>query len=387
MIEAVLPATGPILHHRTTYGSRYSTAVLSKTAALAGLPFLRYHCSPHYPPVADGRESIPGAWKFSSIMLRFFPHTTDQTASGSPAYALSILRINYEYFLTGLVEILYTPKQQLVLLVCEGKDAGAFHVTENGTTQIDLPEISTLWAEGEGRIRFINLPRVALRAARQVLEWSPPAQSIRADNREVVQDYIQTCQSQRANGLFHLIWPRSEGYLSMRDGKILQTDSVFSTPSNTETGSHCLAQILGNLDSPARISFLEAKPATTSNQQQTLRIALRDFLEGILSQYLTATGPGQIKALVNDLNTAMRSQSWYLHIEGNRVQDTHVFADVHSAANAYQTLIKHLAIHMYNSLGIRQAQTLLTVAFQSLEAPLQQTIQKYALLPAVVNTH
>jgi len=386
MIEVTLPEASSILHHRKTGGGRYSTAVLPKTDTLAGLPILRYHCSPHYPPAIAGRESIAVNGRHSSTMLRFFPHTTDQTTSGSPTYAQSILRINYEYFLTGLVEIDYMSKQQLVLLVCEGKDAGAFHVTENRTTQIDPTEISTLWAEGEGRIRFINLPRVALRAARQVLEWSPPAQSIRADNREIVRDYIQTCQSQRATGLFHLIWPRSEGYLSMRDGKILQTDSVFSTPSNTETGSHCLAEILGNVDSPARISFLEAIPATASDQQQTLRIALRDLLEGILSQYASATGPGQTKALVNDLNNVIRAQSWYLHIERDQLLDTHIFADVHSAANAYQTLIKHLAIHMYNSLGIRQAQTLLKDAFQYLEAPLQQIIQKYALLPAVVNT-
>lgn len=340
-----------------------------------------------YPPVFARHESTSITGQYLSTMLRFFPHTTDRTASGSPTYAQNILRINYEYFLTGLVEIDYMPKQQLVLLVCEGKDAGAFHVTENGTTQTDPSEISSLWAVGEGRIRFITLPRVALRAARQVLEWSPPAQSIRADNREVVQDYIQTCQSQHANGLFHLIWPRSEGYLSMRYGKILQTDSVFSTPTNTETGNHCLAQILNNADSPVRISFLEAKPVTISNQQQTLRIAMRDLLEGILSTYATAAGPGQTKALVNDLNHAMRAQSWYLHIEGDRLLDTHVFADVHSAVNAYQTLTKNMAIHLYNSMGIKQAQSLLTDAFQSLEAPLQQIIQKYALLPAVVNTN
>ena len=387
MIEATSPKSSSILPHRKSAGGRYSTAILPKIGTLAGLPVLRYHCSPHYPPAIAGCESIPVNGRNSFTMLKFFPHTTDQTASGSPTYALNILRINYEYFLTGLVEIDYTPKKQLVLLVCEGKDAGAFHVTETRTTQIDPSEISTLWTEGEGRIRFINLPRVALRAARQLLEWSPPAQSLRAENREIVQDYIQTCQSQRSTGLFHLIWPRSEGYLSMRDGNILQTDSVFSTPSNTEAGSHCLAQILENLDSPARISYLESKPSTASDQQQTLRIALTDFLEGILSQYASATGPGQTKAMVIDLNNAMRAQSWYLHIERDQLLDTHVFADVYSAANAYQTLIKHLAIHMYNSMGIRQAQKLLKYAFQSLEGSLQQIIQKYALLPTVINTN
>ena len=318
-------------------------------------------------------------------MIRFFPHATDHTASGSSAYAQSILRINYQYFLTGLVEIQYAAEQQLILLVCEGKDAGAFHVSENGCKQIDPPGIPDFWKNGDGSIRSINLPRVALRAARQVLEWSPPAQAIRADSRNLLQDYIQTCQDQRANGLFHFLWPRSEGYLAMRFGQLLPMDTVFSDPSGPDTGSDCLAQILHNLDSPARISFLEARPDSTSYQQQTLRFALGDLLREILHKYSEQLGPGQVKTLVSDLNNVMRTQSWYLQIVENQLQDTHVFTDVQSAVDAYQILIKHLAVHMYNALGTKHTQTLLTNSIHPLKSDIQQTIQKYALLPAVAN--
>jgi hypothetical protein len=318
-------------------------------------------------------------------MIRFFPHATDNIASGSPAYGQRILRINYQYFLTGLVEIQFAPEQQLVLLVCEGKDAGAFHVSENGCKEVDPPGIPQLWKKGEASIRSINLPRVALRAARQVLEWSPPTQAILAENRNLLQDYLQTCQEQRTNGLFHFLWPRSEGYLSMRFGQLLPMDTVFSNLGDTETGSNCLAQILDNLDSPARISFLEALPASISYKLQTLRIALGEMLTEILSQYSKQHGPGQVKALVSDLNNAMRKQSWYLQIVEDQFQDTHVFTDVQSAANAYQILIKHLVVYMYNALGTKQTQTLLTSSVKQLKSHIQQTIQKYALLPAVAN--
>jgi hypothetical protein len=318
-------------------------------------------------------------------MIRFFPHSTDNIASGSYAYAQSILRINYQYFLTGLVEIQYASDQQLVLLVCDGKDAGAFHLSEKGCKQIDPPTIPSLWKNGDGSIRSITLPRVALRAVRQVLEWSPPAQAIRAENSTVLQDYIHTCQAQRANGLFHFLWPRSEGYLAMRFGQALPMDAVFSDPGGTETGSDCLAQILHNLDSPARISFLEAQPDSVSYQQQTLQIALSDLLREILHKYSEQLGPGQAKALVSDLNKAMRTQSWYLQIVGDQFQDTHVFEDFQSTVDAYQILIKHLAVQMYNALGIKQTQTLFTNSVHQLKSHIQQTIQKYALLPAAAN--
>jgi hypothetical protein len=318
-------------------------------------------------------------------MIRFFPHATDNITSGSSAYAQSILRINYQYFLTGLVELQYAPDQQLVLLVCEGKDTGAFHVSEKGCMQIDPPTIPSLWKNGDGSIRSITLPRVALRAVRQVLEWSPPSQTIRAKNRSVLQDYINTCQAQRANGLLHFLWPRSEGYLTMRFGQALPMDTVFSDPGGTDTGSDCMAQILHNLDYPARISFLEADPDSVSYQQQTLQIALGDLLREILHKYSEQLGPGQAKALVSDLNKAMRTQSWYLQIVGDQFQDTHVFKDLQSAVEAYQILIKHLVIPMYNALGIQQTQSLFTDSVHLLKSHIQQTIQKYALLPAAAN--
>jgi hypothetical protein len=318
-------------------------------------------------------------------MIRFFPHAVDNVTSGSPAYAQSILRINYQYFLTGLVEIDYAPDQQLVVLICEGKNAGVFHVSDDGFSQIDPPGILELWKDGDGSIRSINLPRVALRAAQQVLEWSSPTQAIRAENKNVLQDYIQTCQAQRVSGLFHFVWPRSEGYLSMRFGQLLPMDTVFSYPSQTDAGSDCLEQILDNPDSPARISFLEANPTSISYQQQTLRIALGDLLREILRKYSKQLGQGQAKALVADLNNVMRTQSWYLQIVGEQFQDTHVFTDIEAMLNAYQILIKHLTVHMYNALGTQQTQTLLNYSVDQLKSHIQQTIQKYALLPAGAN--
>jgi hypothetical protein len=131
---------------------------------------------------------------------------------------------------------------------------------------------------------------------------------------------------------------------------------------------------------------LEARQASQSYQQQTLRIALGDLLREILIQYSKILGPGQVKALVSDFNSTMRSQSWNLQIVGDQFQDTHVFTDLPSAINAYQTLIKHLAVHMYNALGIKQTQILLADSCKLLKSHIQQTIQKYALLPAVANT-
>jgi hypothetical protein len=319
-----------------------------------------------------------------TIMIRFFPHAIDNVTSGSSAYAQSILQINYQYFLTGLVEIEYTSDQQLVLLVSEGKDAGAFYVSGNSCKPTDPQGILNLWKNGDVSIRSVNLPRVALRAVRQVLEWSPPAQDIQTDKIDILRDYIQTCQAQRSDGLFHFLWPRSEGYLSMHFGQLLPIDAVFSSPSGTETGSECLAQILYNQDYPVRISYLSARQDSPSYQQQTLRTAMGELLKEIICQFTKRIGPGQSNTMLVDLNNAMRAQSWYLQIVGDQIQDTHVFPDVKSAVVAYQILIKNLAVYMYNALGTKQTQTLIADSLHSQASNVQQTIQKYALLPATV---
>jgi hypothetical protein len=319
-------------------------------------------------------------------MVRFFPHAPDTTASGTPAYARTLLRINRQYFLTGLVEIQYTSDQQLVLFVSEGLDVGAFHVSEKMSIQIDPEEIPNYWKSGNGSVRSISLPRSAVRAARQVLEWSPPVQSMRAKNQAVLMDYIETCKAQRANGLFHFLWPRSEAYLSLYYGQLMPIDAVFSQPAGVDCGREFTSQILDNPDSPCQITFLEARPTSLSFLLQSLRIAMSQLLETILTGYSQQLGPGQARALATDLNDVMREKPWYLQINGNHFEDTHVFPNLETAVQAYQTLVKHMFVHMYNAAGKAEAHILLSEAFNSLPFQMQQTIQKYALLPAVTTS-
>jgi hypothetical protein len=316
-------------------------------------------------------------------MVRFYPHTPDTTASGSLTYAQTMLRINYQYFLTGLIEIQYKAPEQFVLLISEGKDAGAFHINGNSCQQIDPEDIPSIWKSGNGSIRSINLPRNAVRAARQVLEWSPPVQTIQAESREVLRNYIETCKAQRANGLFHLLWPRSEGYLNLYYGQLIPIDTVFSQNTGTEAGAACLDLILDNTDSPCRITFLEARPTSTSYQLQTLRIAVSQLLQEILIRYAKQLGPGLAKAITTDLNNAMRSKPWYLQFLGDEFEDTHVFSDLKQALEAYQNLMKHLTVHLYNAAGKNKTYALLSSAYNAMQPNLQQMIQKYALLPAV----
>jgi hypothetical protein len=320
-------------------------------------------------------------------MVRFYPHAPDTTASGPLSYAQTLLRINYQYFLTGLVEIQFAPEEQLVLLISEGRDAGVFHIFGGGCTQIDPEDIPSYWKSGNGSIRSINLPRIAVRAARQVLEWSPPVQSIQAENREVLRDYIETCKAQRANGLFHLLWPRSEGYFNLFFGQPLPMESVFSQPSGTDSGAACLSMIIDNNDSPCRITFLESRPTSFSFQLQTLRTALSQLLKEILVRYKKQLGPGQAKALVSDLNNALRLKPWFIEIIDDRFEDTHVFSDLEGALEAYQVMMKQITIHMYNAAGKMETHALFAAAYNSIQTHFQQTIQKYALLPAVATVH
>ncbi len=294
-----------------------------------------------------------------------------------------MLRINYQYFLTGLIEIQYAAEELLVLLISEGKDAGAFNIFGNNCIEIDPGEIHSYWKSGNGSIRSISLPRTAVRVARQVLEWSPPAQTIQAENREVLSDYIETCKAQRANGLFHFLWPRSEGYLTLHSGQPMPMDSVFSQPTGADSGAACLNLILDNTDRPCRITYLESRQGSLSYQLQTLRIAIGKLLAVILESYTKQLGPGLAKTLVSDINQAMRSKAWYLQIVGDQLEDTHVFSDLKEALGAYQTMMKHMTVHLYNAAGKTGTHELLSGAFNSMQPPLQQTIQKYALLPAV----
>jgi hypothetical protein len=319
-------------------------------------------------------------------MIRFYPHAPDTNASGSPSYAQTLLRLNYQYFLTGLIEIQYGVGEQLVLLISEGRDAGAFHIHGNNCLEINPVEIQSYWKSGNGSIRSISLPRNAVRAARQVLEWSPPAQSLTAESNEVIGDYIETCKAQRANGLFHFLWARSEGYLNLYFGQLLPMDSIFSNTSGTDTGEACLKLILSNQDSPCRITFLESRPNSLSYQLLTLRVAIGKLLAGILEKYENQLGPGLAKALVSDLNPTVRLRPWYLEIAGKQLEDTHVFSSMEEANEAYQTMMKHITVHMYNVAGKNETHNLLSSAFHSIQPNLQQTIQKYALLPAMANT-
>ncbi|RPI33459.1 MAG: hypothetical protein EHM70_05940 [Chloroflexota bacterium] len=313
-------------------------------------------------------------------MIKFFANAPDNPTTGSLGYAQAILRVNYQYFLTGLVEIQLDPESKFVLLVSEGNQAGAYHIQGNACREIEFSDLPDIWQKGDAAIRSMNLPRESIRAVKEVLEWSPPRDEVECDSKSVAQ-YLDQYRDENASGLVRVSWPRTEGFVTVWHGRMLNPDTVFSTPNGVEAGAAMARQITNNPESGCILTFYQAIPGTQTYQQQCLRVAVAQWSKGILDRYLQLVGRSLLTALANDLNNKMGAQSWFIQVIGDSIIDTDVFANIAAANQAYTALMASLVSHMNNIIGRNLTNTVLLETYSTLAPVEQETIQYNSLLP------
>ncbi len=318
-------------------------------------------------------------------MIKFFPNAPDNPATGSARYTQSLIRVYYQDFQSGILELDYPPSNQYILLLIEGSAIAAYKINDKDCTAVPVETATSPRVEGDLSLRFVQLPREAVRVTREVIEWGPAVQTTNADSNDV-KNLVEAFQKEQATGIMQIVWPRQEGFLTLRQGQLLHSEAVLSSPMGVEAGSSIMRMILNDASGPCFINFFEARSATQTFQQQILRAAVGQWFSGILSRYIQLVGLNLTKALAQDLSRVMRSRAWYIQVFPESINDSHVFSSVDNTAQAYQQLLKSLVAHASKVIGASLTNSMLAEAFSRLEPSNQEAIQQYSLLPTLVQS-
>ena len=244
-------------------------------------------------------------------MIQLYSHAPDSIATGTQTYAESLLRLQYQYFYSGFIEIQLGIDNQIVILFSDGTLVGSYYLKDASLTEFSIALLPSYWSSGKAQIRSVSLPREAVRTAKEMIAWSPPVQILTIDSDGLI-DYIDKCNQYKTNGLIQLLWEQSEGFLLMEEGNPIDYDAVLSTPNGVEAGNISLESFVKLISKTLTLRFYETHPGTTTYQQNDLRNSFSKWNQNIFTILKQRGENLVISSLINDLTGIMRSRGWHI---------------------------------------------------------------------------
>ena len=308
-------------------------------------------------------------------MIQLYSHAPDSIVTGTQAYAESLLRLQYQYFYSGLIEVRLGIDNQIVILISDGTLIGSYCFKDASMTEFSIALLPSYWPSGKAQIRSVSLPREAVRSGREMIEWSPPSQILTINSEDLL-DYLNQYKQYKTNGLIQLLWEQSEGFLLMEGGNPTDYDSVLSTPNGVEAGNISLEAFLKQISTTLTIRFYETRPGTTTFQQNELRYSFFKWNNNIFSILTQSVENPVISSLINDLNVIMRSKGWHVQYVNGGLRDTHVFPSLDSMIVAYCLWITTLSDHVASNKEQSFPSTVIKQAFDFLSSKDQQVLNR-----------
>jgi hypothetical protein len=316
-------------------------------------------------------------------MTQFFTRAPDNPSTGSPAYAQSVLSYYYQNHLSGMVEV-DTLDDQFVFLISDGWRVGAYRSVDGCYTVVPGEDILEYWSAGDAHIRSIKLPRHGVRAVKQGLEWFPPVFSLDLPAADIPA-LLERFEMEGFNGLVHLLWERSEGFLTFHSGQIIPGDTLYASISQVGAGAEAHRRLLAEKSPVCRAACYAYREGTPAADQHLLRLTLSAWAGHILQRYLQLVGRSLINSLAHEMNSFLRARSLHIELTGEALHDQHVFVSNESCIQAYQTLIRAMASHMGKVIGGGLTNAVFYDSYQKLDATDQRVLSRHSLLPAFIH--
>ena len=308
-------------------------------------------------------------------MIRLFAQAPDNPTKGAATDGQSILRLYAQYYLSGLIDLQLPGDEQIVLLIADGVLVGAYHVIQTTADPINVSLLSSYWRRGDTSIRSINLPRQAVRSARELLEWSPPSQLVLVESAGF-NEYLGLCQTNASSGLIYLSIDDVEGYISLDRGLPLMHETVLVNSTGVDTGRKDFRQIIERFNSMFTLRFYEIRSGTIAAQQRQLRLAAVDLIKQILPDIQKVIGVKSSGVLLGEIQNEMQANGWRIQLSVDGLRDSHIFNDLEGHANAYRTLFGILHSHLRRFVGRTLAQTILQEGRSRIHLEYQQALNQ-----------
>ncbi len=316
-------------------------------------------------------------------MLKFFAQAVDTQLTGSLAYLENLQRVFTQDQESGLIEAELNEESNLLFLYSEGQLIRGYQLSDRKVAAIDPGSLYQTWRGGDAPIRMAHLPSQAVRAAWLALEWYPPISKQNMAS-QALPGYLEKLTSEGSSQLLQFRVPTADGFVVWLNGKPAPGETIFSTPRGFETDLSILRGGLREKDELCEVFQYGFKPETTTYENLIFRLAVTEWVNGLLTTYQQMVGTNLLTALNYDINTYVRLKRWNIRLVGAILIDNHLFLAKDNARLVFRALLKELVNHISAVIGVNLAQRNLNSVFKKLSEGDQQILERNALLPSAI---
>lgn len=276
---------------------------------------------------------------------------------------------------SGLIEVDEGRPEQAAIAIARGTTAGIYVIKDGHSAPAPLTDVIAGWTQPQQSMRSLALPDTAARLLWLALE-SYAAAPVEIRNQEQWQDWLESCRVERLNALVQITSEQCDGFVYIRDGRMLETESIHVTGQEFRPGIP-----FPQTGVSWQVVLHTPKPDAQAWQYLYLRTGVSVWLSNILDHYQEIVGRRLVQLLMHNLGPIARQWDWEI-LEDNRIADKRFFPQISLAANAYRAFFMGIGEHMSIVVGASMTQRLLNKGFGRIQPTEQDVLQSQRLISA-----
>jgi hypothetical protein len=308
-------------------------------------------------------------------MSQLFSQIDDLPIDTSTASAESFLRGANS---AGLIEKQLDAERVAVLLFMGGAPGMAFMLEDGQSRSISLAEFSSIPQDAVKQVRAIKMPDVAGRLALLAFE-SEAKPALTITDAAVWKRQIDQWRAEQCNALIEIKSEKLHGFALFWRGEFQKADTIFSTPQGFIVN---FPEITSTNDFPWNVFAYSLPISEQVCQCAILRHGAMHWTHRILNRYQEMVGHKLLLALDRELNRQIQPWDWNIVLAETNMMDSHFFAYLGDAEQAYRALFMSMGDQMNVVLGSNLTQRLLSETFEQIHPDERAILQSLRLIPA-----
>ena len=282
--------------------------------------------------------------------------------------------------LTALIEVSLDSHQRLLIFYAHGGQAGAYLNDGESFRPASAMDAISHWTGGARAVRVIPLPDAAARAA-WMAAASTPRERRQGSGEDSFSQFQQSWKRERINGLIEVIAENAQGFVMVRRGEILASESswISATGARSEPNP-------SELKTTWEAFVLETPPADTTQQCFTLRQAAHSWSKAIFESYQNIAGEKFLHVMLRELQSQVAPWKWNIRVDQTGLADEHFFPGANVTAQAYRAFFMGIGAQTGFAIGSYLAQRILNDMFKELDHEERSALEEHRLIPAAFSS-
>lgn len=313
-------------------------------------------------------------------MISLFDSIYSEKRLASSNQLQIMLKLAQQDLTNGLVEILYSPEDKILLLLEAGKITCAYHCQGDTIVRYPLSDLAVLWnSHSEGQIRVCGLTPSFLRAVKTVIE-QPRSSNILSSSTSELAGVIQRYQSVPEPELFHIRWPHAEGFVFLPGNGFSPRQYAFLSDGRPSDSAAAVSMFSRWSEPECTISQYTCDSEREVWKENTLQLGFALLVEQIMHRHEELVGHLLSRKLEDSLNRLCQTQAWNISVASSTVDDVQLFDSLPDAVTAYRAILDLARSQVGVVIGARLFNEALESGLENLGQPLRQALERNELV-------